>query len=312
MKLSAENYDKACTYIFTQGRDLERTQFSFYFEGGSADAVHDALAGYQNSDGGFGDAIEPDIRCEPSTPIATTVALQILRDSGATAANSLVHGAIGYCLQSYDATRQRWDFTTPPMNSAPHAPWWTFDSDSPLPVGFDSNPSAQIVGHLWHYAELVPEKFLMTVTEQMMDCLHALPETIQHNAMLCWLWTVSADNLPTPYRQAILDKLHALVDNVVERDPEYWGSYVAKPLDLAPFPDAPLADVLADDLQTNLDYEISRQGEDGAWAPNWSWFGDYEEVWQTAEREWKGVLTLHVLRSLKAYDHLQDARRLAD
>ncbi|MCO5186935.1 MAG: hypothetical protein M9918_01845 [Anaerolineae bacterium] len=304
MKLSAENFTKARTYIFTQGRDLERTQFSYYFESGSADAVLDALADYQNSDGGFGNAIEPDIRCEPSTPIGTTVALQILRDLGVTSASSLVRGAISYCLQSYDTARARWDFNTPPMNSAPHAPWWTFDSDNPLPVGFDSNPSAQIVGHLWHYAELVPEPFLKTVTEQMMDCLQTLPETIQYNAMLCWLWTVSADNLPAAYRQAILDKLHAIIDHVVERDPENWSDYAAKPLDLAPFPDAPLAEVLADDIQVNLDYEIAHQGDDGAWAPNWSWFGDYDEVWPTAEREWKGALTVHMLRSLKAYNRL--------
>ena len=63
----------------------------------------DALADYQNSDGGFGNAIEPDIRCELSTPIGTTVALQILRDLGDIRQLTCAW-AISYCLQSYDCT----------------------------------------------------------------------------------------------------------------------------------------------------------------------------------------------------------------
>jgi hypothetical protein len=65
-----------------------------------------------------------------------------------------------------------------------------------------------------------------------------------------------------------------------------------------------LADVLAADVQVNLDYEIARQGDDGAWTPNWNWFGNYPEVWPQAELEWKGVITLHRLLSLQAYDRL--------
>ena len=51
----------------------------------------------------------------------------------------------------------------------------------------------------------------------------------------------------------------------------------------------------------NQSYEIDRQGDDGAWSPNWSWEGD---AWQQAERDWKGWLTVNVLRSLRAFGRI--------
>lgn len=58
-------------------------------------------------------------------------------------------------------------------------------------------------------------------------------------------------------------------------------------------------------LEQNLDYEIEQQCEDGSWSPNWSWFGQFPEEWPTAEREWRGVLTLRTLRALQAFGRLK-------
>ena len=46
------------------------------------------------------------------------------------------------------------------------------------------------------------------------------------------------------------------------------------------------------------------QGEDGAWEPNWSWY-QFEEVWPSAKEEWKGVLTLNALRTLRNFDRIE-------
>jgi hypothetical protein len=52
------------------------------------------------------------------------------------------------------------------------------------------------------------------------------------------------------------------------------------------------------------DYEINRQNEDGGWWPTWSW-GQYEDVWPIAEREWAGKITTHCLIALDRFKLLE-------
>ena len=62
-------------FIFKNGRLLERKLFSFFFEKGSIDETIKALVAYQNSDGGFGNGIEPDLLCPDSTAIGAETAM---------------------------------------------------------------------------------------------------------------------------------------------------------------------------------------------------------------------------------------------
>jgi len=65
-------------FIFKNGRLLERKLFSYFFENGSINETIKALVAYQNSDGGFGNGIEPDILCPDSTAIGAETAMYIL------------------------------------------------------------------------------------------------------------------------------------------------------------------------------------------------------------------------------------------
>ena len=53
------------------------------FADGSAEPVLEALRGYRNGDGGFGHALEPDLRCPTSQPAPTLHALGVLNEAGA-------------------------------------------------------------------------------------------------------------------------------------------------------------------------------------------------------------------------------------
>ena len=88
------------------------------------------------------------------------------------------------------------------------------------------------------------------------------------------------------------------------RDPQAWAQYGVKPLLLAPRADSLLTSRLEEVIGANLDYEIGRQGADGAWAPNWNWGGLFPEHWPQAELEWKGVLTLQTLLTLRSFGRL--------
>ena len=52
-------FEQAKAFIWKNARLLERRQFAYHFEGGSREGVVAVLRAYQNSDGGFGNALEP-------------------------------------------------------------------------------------------------------------------------------------------------------------------------------------------------------------------------------------------------------------
>ena len=79
-------FARAETFIWSNARLLERRLFAYHFRGGSRYAVLAALRAYQNDDGGFGQALEPDIRCPDSQPVPVQHALEILDAVGAAVA----------------------------------------------------------------------------------------------------------------------------------------------------------------------------------------------------------------------------------
>ena len=58
-------------------------RYALLFAGGPGQPVVDALRGYRNADGGFGHALEPDLRSPGSQPSATLYALEMLGEAGA-------------------------------------------------------------------------------------------------------------------------------------------------------------------------------------------------------------------------------------
>ena len=69
-------------FLLNQARLLERRLFATCFLGQPAARVVDALRGYQNDDGGFGHALEPDKRCPASLPVDVETAFQALATAG--------------------------------------------------------------------------------------------------------------------------------------------------------------------------------------------------------------------------------------
>ena len=83
--LEPEAFDRARSHIADHARELDRARYGFHFEEGPASDVIAALAGYQNADGGFGNALEPDFRLPDSSPMATSHGFHVLLGVGAGA-----------------------------------------------------------------------------------------------------------------------------------------------------------------------------------------------------------------------------------
>ena len=64
--LSPNGFTRARNFLQLHARPLEKAFFSLAFEAGSVDPVLTELQKYQNADGGFGLALEPDLRTPKS------------------------------------------------------------------------------------------------------------------------------------------------------------------------------------------------------------------------------------------------------
>ena len=62
-------FTKAREFIYRNARPLDLARFQYHFENGSKEAVMSALSYYQNADGGFGSAVEPDCWNPNSIPL---------------------------------------------------------------------------------------------------------------------------------------------------------------------------------------------------------------------------------------------------
>lgn len=305
-KLNRDACIRARAFIYEHARPLEQAIFAYEFESGDLEAVWQALAVFQNPDGGFGHGMEPDIRLPASSVLATTVGLQILRAYEAPESHPLVQGAMRYLMATYDAARQVWPIIPPNIDDAPHAPWWEYDGDiAERWGGFLVNPRAEIVGYLHDYAGLVPAPLRDTLTVAVIDYLGEHADQVGMFDVLCYVRLAETQSLPEAQRQTLMARLAPVVVRLVVKEPAEWTKYVLTPIEVVDSPASPFADLLADSLTGNLDFEIAHQAENGAWAPKWSWGGRHPEVWEQAQADWSGVLTVRMLKILKEFGRLE-------
>lgn len=308
-RLSREAFERARQFLESGARPLERALYEHQFEGAPAGGAITALAAFQNPDGGFGQALEPDLRTPTSSALATGIALRLLLELGCDDDHLLVQQAIHWLLNEYNPESRVWRAVPRDANRFPHAPWWHDEEGSLARTfdGFQVIPRAELVALCLQVPSLVPRRWLGEITERTVASI----ETIEPfgsgggDDLVYALRLAGAPGLPGALRKRLLARLRQVVPAVVSRDPAEWQSYSIAPLKVAPTPQSPLADLLEDSLQAHLDYLIDHQTAEGSWDPVWTWGGAYPEDWARARREWQGELTLNALTSLRAYGRLE-------
>ena len=123
---------RALAFLDEQGRPVEAAWARYLVGEGPRDAVLDALAPYQNDDGGFGQGLEPDIKAPDSQPFAARLAMQILHAIAAAPDEPVVTRLAGWLTREQDDDGC-WRFP-PGVYEHEIAPWfagWTFPSLNP-------------------------------------------------------------------------------------------------------------------------------------------------------------------------------------
>ncbi len=306
--LSSERFAQASAFLLEDARPLEAAIFRYRFEGGDADSIYSQLAQFQNADGGFGQALEPDLRTPVSSVLATTTALQHLRMLHTPALHPLASGAVAFLMSTYDPNLESWPLAPAQADESPHAPWWSQEGLADRFARFAINPRAEVLGYLYEFAD---ENDVQTValrellTPVVMAGLLEHTDNLSSNEFLACQRLVDSPGLPGEAAVALQRWLLRMAETAVATDPATWSGYVLMPLQVAPNHIAPMGTPLAHLLPQNLDFVIDNQAADGSWSPAWSWMGEHPAAWPQAEREWRGVLTLERLVWLNAYDRIE-------
>jgi len=310
--LSREAIARTAGFINTSARPLERALFAFHFAHGNRDAVLAALAEFQNADGGFASCLESDTRWCGSSPLGAMKALEILMDIDTPATDPRVKAVVRYLLANFDAEAGMWHVLPKDANSAPHASWWEVsEKTGKCEVESRVFPTAALGGYLQKYSALVPPAFTQRITKSSLDYLAAAPLHMTMSDIESLI--VLVRSLPPTRSAAAVRKLNRVLAEVVVQDPKEWNGHNVKPLTFVHSPQSPFYTVMIEKLAgANLEYIISTQKSDGAWALTWSWEERNPTAWKLAEKEWLGVVSLENLLTLQAFHRIESQTPIAE
>ncbi len=300
--LSQDAFSRAARFLGEDARELEAALFRHAFGDAAPEPALEALAAFQNGDGGYGRGLEPDLRTPSSSALATSLALLRLAELGADRDHPQVRGAYGYLQASLDPERWVWRIVPADAAAHPHAPWWDESGLEERFGGFRVNPRAAVVAGLLHFDDGTEQSWLGEVAE---DTVRAMETTeLDMHELLAALALLEAPGLSVGFRARVRAVCEEAAERLVPTDPPAWSGYGLEPVAVASRPGSPLHHLFANVVHENLDALIARQAEDGSWAPSWSWDGE-GAAWQAARRDWQGVLTLQALATLQAYGRIE-------
>jgi hypothetical protein len=288
MMTTTDTFARGEEFIWKNARLLERQRFAYHFKGGSRESVLTALRAYQNADGGFGNALEPDIRCPESQPVPVQHALEFLDTVGFE--TKMVQRACDY-LMTITTSEGGVPFVLPSVLHYPRAPWWNTDDNPPASL----NPTAAIAGLL--HKNGVQHEWLDRATAFCWSKIGGLQPTEMHElgAVLTFLYHA-------PDRRRADQELSRLIEPMFAAGlvaGAHDTGYVRKPLDWAPTPEHPLRKHFRqEEIQANLEAIVVGQQADGGWNIPW------QAVSPGCELEWRGWVTLGALQTLQANGQL--------
>lgn len=297
-------FDLAQKFIYRNARPIDLALWKYHFENGSKDDVLTALAAYQNADGGFAHAIEPDCWNKNSTPIATWAAISKLNEIGFDdKSHPIIGGILKYLDSGKDFSNGKWYNVVKSNNDHPHAVWWGCEQGE----GIESdNPTASLAGFAMKYADkdsALYKKASDIVKKSVKDFIES--SSTESHTLRCFmeLYEYCASlNTDLVDMLAFKTKLYAAIRNAVCSDSGKWMTeYVFKPSSF--FDKSQLVFGVVDCGLCEKEAELiaAAQQADGSFPVTWLWHNDYKEF-EIARNWWKSsiiITNLLFMRALK-------------
>lgn len=275
--------DSAERFVLANARLLERHLLAVLLRGAPIAPALDTLRAYRNADGGFGHALEPDVRAPESEPAATLRALEVL--AGIDALGDPMTAPAAAWVASIAERDASVPFVLPSAAAHPHAPWM-------VPSDGGSHLTFALAAVLWK-ADL-GEPWLERATDW---CRQKLERPGDLSAYWVKFALDFLDTVPDQDRAAAaLEGLRSRIgpDGSI---PVPGGTEDERltPLTLSPRPHRRSRALFTEDqIDADLDRLSEGQQEDGGWTFDWLAWSPGQSV------EWRGIVTVQALETLSA------------
>ncbi len=296
-------FEKGRAFVYRNARPLDLARFQYHFENGAKENVLNALKYYQNEDGGFAYAIEPDNWNERSTPVGTWAAIRILKETVMNdPEHPLIQGILDY-LRSEDSFMDgKWLNTVPSNNLYPHAVWWHCGCKGDP----DDNPTVSLAGFilrserkdsgLYSLAELIAKEAYLSLLND--------PPKDQHT-LSCYADLLSDCEETEGFElfdlKTFREALAKQISNAICQDPSGWTSeYVCTPSFF--YRKNKAVSKLLDPELCVKEAKLIKESQlpDGSFPVTWVWHNDYRE-YEIAANWWKSDLIIRNLLFLEEY-----------
>ncbi|MEV7545319.1 hypothetical protein [Streptomyces sp. NPDC089915] len=289
---------RAERFIWLTARVLEQRRFAYHFLGGEADAVDTALGSYLGADGGYGHALDPDLRGPLSQPLHTAHALRILDGLGRCAGQRIER--LCRHLTRISTPEGALPLAVAVPHGHPSAPWHQVCDDPPGELV----TTGPVVGVL--HRNRIWDAWLFRATEFCWDRVETLRQAHPYEVQ----GAVSfLDGVPDRARAAAAaDRLGRLVRErrLAVLDPDRREEYPLSPgyapgERLFPYDYARRPESLArswftdEEMRRSLEFLAAEQQPDGGWPV-------HRRAWApggTLER--RPIATIEALLTLRAY-----------
>jgi len=312
-KLFKKDFHEIDKWMHRNARELELGIWRYHFAGGNKEAVLSALAYYQNSDGGFGNKLEPDSWNPNSSPYTTLRAINILKGIDFTDINHPIYrGIIKFLERSEHCSDYGWCFSIPINDNFAHAPWWSYsiEANTYESIGITSELSAFILMYLKENNKLYSRA--LNYIDHILKQLYVLDN---HGDMgilgYCTLLDeIKESKLTKQYNYEELDKkIKELVSNSIEKDTKKWAGYSTCPSKYIKSPQSIYYDDNMDILNEELDYLVDTRPKNSVWGITWSWFKNnekYAKEFAISENWWKGIIAIDNVVLLKNFGRIDE------
>jgi hypothetical protein len=275
-------------FVLANARLLDRHRLAVLLHGAPVQPVLDSLRAYRNPDGGFGHALEPDVRAPDSEPAAALHALEVFAEIGKLD-DPMVADAAAWVANVADPDGGV-PFVLPTAAAYPHAPWM-------VPSDGGSHLTFALAGILWEAGSNEP--WLRRATEWCWAKLERLDEL---SAYFVKFALDFLDRVPdeTRAREAV-EKLRSRIDaDGSIRVPGGTENERLTPLTLSERPGGRSRALFTDDqIEAELVRLEQRQQDDGGWTFDWLAWSPGQSV------EWRGGMTLRALATLGAHGRIE-------
>lgn len=306
-KLTRKAYEEIKRWMYRNARPLELMKWQYYFENGSKEAVMDKLQAFQNEDGGFGNALEPDNWNPESNPGTIYQAITVLEElKWEDSSHPVIQDLLRFLESGTHRENGLWGFSIPSNDKYPSAPWWKYSKEANTLMGY--NPTAVLVGFILRYADKASDLYqeALQITKGIVEKINGLEKADMHElGCFAGLYEDLKDlNLLAQFDSGMLkQKLSKLVNASIERDPAKWPVYSVRPSTFIRTPDSDFYSGNEEVVEKEVAYILSSRTDGGVWDISWQW-ADYPSEFRVSTIWWQAYWAISNLLFLKSFDAL--------